>query len=80
MTDAVAVLRTTADVFPRSANACDSLAEALDSAGDVKSALAQYRQAFERLEKYPDVNRSYERNRAATIEKIHKLEERVRQG
>jgi CubicO group peptidase (beta-lactamase class C family) len=76
--DAVVVLRTTADVFPQSANACDSLAEAYEASGNLKAARDSYRMAIDRLTAFPAPNQGYEQNRAPTLEKIRKLEERLK--
>jgi tetratricopeptide (TPR) repeat protein len=76
--DAIIVLRAVADVFPQSANACDSLGEAYAASGDTKGALEQYRLALDRLAKYPEPNRDYERNRAAAEEKIRGLEQKLK--
>jgi CubicO group peptidase (beta-lactamase class C family) len=76
--DAVIVLRTTADIFPQSANACDSLAEAHETSGNLKAARDAYRMAIERLNAFPAPNQGYEQNRAPTLERIRKLEERLK--
>ncbi len=68
------VFRLNVEFCPRSANACDSLAEFCERQGDRASAVKYYRQALELLDKYPEPNKGYASNRAATIEKIRKLE------
>lgn len=67
------VMQYNVQAFPQSANACDSLAEACETAGDLPAALACYRMAMEKLEKYPEVNGNYAGNRSATLEKIERL-------
>jgi uncharacterized protein HemY len=78
LADAILVLRVVADVFAQSANACDSLGEAYAASGDTKAALEHYRLALDRLAKYPEPNRNYERNRAAAEEKIRGLEQKLK--
>ena len=77
--EAAEVFRLNADFYPHSANAQDSLAEALETAGDTKAALAHYRQALVNLNRYPEANASYERNRKAVHDKIAKLEEKLKE-
>jgi cytosine/adenosine deaminase-related metal-dependent hydrolase len=50
--DAIAILRMNTEDFPNSANTYDSLAEALEKSGDVKSATAMYARALEIDPKY----------------------------
>jgi len=78
LSDAISVFRAVADVFPLSANACDSLADAYAAGGDAKAAIEQYRTALDRLARFPGPNRSYERNKAATEEKLRKLQEKLK--
>ena len=59
---------------PQSSNCSDSLAEAYERAGDRPNALKYYRQAIDLLNRFPDINKGYERSRKAALEKISKLE------
>jgi len=53
-TEAIAVLRLNTEEFPKSANAWDSLGEALFKSGDVTHAVESYRKALEADAQYPN--------------------------
>lgn len=71
---AVGLFQLNCELHPQSANAADSLAEALERTGNRDKALAGYRQALRLLDQFPEVNKGYARNRPATEEKIRSLE------
>jgi CubicO group peptidase (beta-lactamase class C family) len=73
---AIGVFRLNMEFNPRSANCCDSLAEACEGTGDKANALKYYRQALDLLDRFPEPNKEYERNRKATAEKILMLEQK----
>jgi hypothetical protein len=71
--EAVQVFQLNVDRYPDSANAEDSLAEALEGAGQGPAALAHYRLAIAKLDQHGARNSGYERNRSATQSKIAAL-------
>lgn len=75
--EAIQVLQLNTDLYPDSANAEDSLAEAYEGAGQPGEALAHYRMALDKLDRHGTRNRGYERNRAATQSKIAALAAKV---
>ena len=75
--EAVHVFQLNTELYPDSANAEDSLAEAHESAGHLEAALAHYRLAIDKLDRHGPRNAGYERNRAAAQSKIADLTARV---
>lgn len=71
--EAIQVFQLNVDLYPDSANAEDSLAEALEGAGQSAAALAHYRLAIAKLDQHRARNSGYEPNRAATQAKISRL-------
>jgi hypothetical protein len=71
--EAVDVFRLNTELYPDSANAEDSLAEAHEGAGHLGEALAHYRLAIDKLDRHPARNSGYERIRAAAQSKIADL-------
>jgi len=71
---AVGVFLLNLEWNPQSANCSDSLAEAYERKCDRANALKFYRGAIDLLDQFPERNKGYERNRAAALEKILKLE------
>jgi CubicO group peptidase (beta-lactamase class C family) len=71
--EAVQVFQLNTELYPDSANAEDSLAEAHENAGHLEAALAHYRLAIDKLDRHGARNTGYERNRAAAQSKIADL-------
>jgi len=75
--EAIQVFQLNTELYPESANAEDSLAEAHEGAGRPEEALAHYRLAIHKLDRHAAQNTGYERNRAAAQSKIADLTARV---
>jgi tetratricopeptide (TPR) repeat protein len=75
--EAIQVFQLNVDLYPDSANAEDSLAEAFEGAGQLAAALAHYRLAIDKLDQHGARNSGYARNRAATQAKISGLAAKV---
>jgi CubicO group peptidase (beta-lactamase class C family) len=56
---AIAILSLNAELYPRSANCWDSLAEAYLTSGDEEKAIAHYTKALETLDTYPKENERF---------------------
>ena len=71
---AIGVFVLNLEFNPRSANCSDSAADAYERNGDPANALKYYRHAIDLLNRFPEENKGYEGFRAATAEKIGRLE------
>jgi CubicO group peptidase (beta-lactamase class C family) len=73
--DAVGIMQLNAQLYPRSANCYDSLADAYEAAGDFPSAIAASRAAIRTLDEHPEGNERWEHVREIAMKRIWLLEE-----
>jgi len=75
--DAIQIFKMNVEFYPQSANCYDSLAEAYETSGNIKAALENYRKAIAMLDKFNEINKSFESNRETRIDKIRNLEKKL---
>ncbi len=70
---AIALLNLNLEFYPRSANCCDSLAEAHMKAGNNREAIRYYRKALELLDKFTEENKTRQGMRPNILRNLEKL-------
>jgi len=58
--EAITLFKVNVEFYPKSANCCDSLAEAYMISGDIGNAIKCYKKALQILDKYPEENKGRE--------------------
>ncbi len=56
----IALFTLNTELYPKSANCYDSLAETYWKSGDIEKAITHFQEALEILEQYPEINKRYE--------------------